>query len=143
MTVARILEIKGHTIFALSPSTSLHETAEVLARRHIGAVAITDDQNHLLGIISERDIVRAIASEGPRALEDSNADHMTRDVVTANEATTVVELMERMTRGRFRHVPIMRGDTLIGMVSIGDVVKTRLAEMEHEQKALRDYITLS
>jgi CBS domain-containing protein len=140
MTVARILATKGREVLTAQPHRTLKEVAEILAARDIGAVVIADVQGSVLGILSERDIVRAVGRRGAQALDDAVSMHMTTQVVTTREEETVLATVEKMNAGHFRHVPVMKDDRLIGIVSIGDVVKFRLAEMEHEQSALREYI---
>jgi CBS domain-containing protein len=140
MTVARILATKGREVLTAQPHRTLKEIAEILAARGIGAVVIADVQGSVLGILSERDIVRAVGRRGAKALDDAASMHMTTQVVTATEDETVLATVEKMNAGRFRHVPVLKDGRLAGIVSIGDVVKYRLAEMEHEQSALREYI---
>jgi CBS domain-containing protein len=140
MTIARILATKGREVVGAQPHRTLLEICEILAARRIGAVVITDAQGQLLGILSERDIVRAIGQRGMRALDDPASSHMTADVITITEDATLLATVERMNAGRFRHMPIMKNGRLDGLISIGDVVKFRLAEMEREQSALREYI---
>ena len=140
MTVRRILATKGRDVLTIGPDRSLAEAAGVLADRHVGALVVTDPAGGVVGIISERDIVRSVAARGAAALEEKVAGSMTAKVTTVHEQATVVSVMEQMTVGRFRHVPVLEGGRLAGLVSIGDVVKHRLAEMEDEQKALREYI---
>jgi CBS domain-containing protein len=140
MSVARILATKGREVVTTQPHRTLREAAEVLAARGIGAVVVSDVQGSVHGILSERDIVRAIGRGGPTALDDAVSVHMTPRVVTTTEAESVYETMERMNNGRFRHLPVLKDGKLAGIVSIGDVVRFRLAEMEHEHSALREYI---
>jgi len=140
MTVSRILATKGRDVLTIGPDRSLAEAAGVLAERHVGALVVTDSAGSVVGIVSERDIVRAVAARGAAALEEKVAGSMTAKVTTAPEHATVLSVMGQMTAGRFRHVPVVEGGRLVGLVSIGDVVKHRLAEMEDEQQALREYI---
>ena len=140
MTVARILAVKGRDVFTTPPHRTLQETAGLLASRNIGAVVVTGADDSVLGIISERDIVRAVAERGVAALEDAVSRHMTSDVFTATIGASINDIMERMTRSRFRHVPVVENERLAGLVSIGDLVKHRIAEIETEHRALRDYI---
>lgn len=140
MTVARILASKGREVVTTQPHRTVREIIDVLARKHIGAVVVIGAEGVVLGIVSERDIVRAIADQGAKALEDAVSRHMTAKVVTTTEEGTVERLMEQMTAGRFRHVPVTRDGRLDGLVSIGDVVKYRIEEVEREHRALRDYI---
>lgn len=143
MTVATILAAKGRDVFTVQPNQTLQEAARILAERRIGAVLIADGGDRLKGILSERDIVRAVALRGAAALDDPIESHMTRNVVTCTEANLVSEVMEEMTKGRFRHLPVIRDGRLSGMVSIGDVVKHRIAEAEAESRSLRDYIQMA
>ncbi|HUZ66285.1 MAG TPA: CBS domain-containing protein [Beijerinckiaceae bacterium] len=140
MTVARILATKGRDVVTTLPHRTLREIVEVLAQKHIGAVVVVGPEGIVLGISSERDIIRAIARQGAAALDDAVSRHMTAKVVTTTEEGTVDRLMEQMTAGRFRHVPVIRNGKLDGVVSIGDVVKYRLDEVESEHRALREYI---
>ena len=140
MTVAHILASKGHDVVTAPPETALSEIAATLAGRGIGAIVIINDAREVLGIISERDVVRAIASGGGGALADTAGQHMTERVTQAMGAMTVTQAMEHMTRGRFRHLPVVENGALAGLVSIGDIVKHRLAQIEGESRALRDYI---
>jgi len=118
----------------------LAETVAVLAEKRIGAIVITGEGGDVLGIVSERDIVKAIAAGGAAALQDPVSRHMTEKVITATEDASVTSLMEDMTAGRFRHVPIVENNRLAGLVSIGDVVKYRLEDIDSERQALRHYI---
>ena len=113
---------------------------KLLAERRIGAVVILGADHRIVGILSERDIVRTLAEHGPTALHQPVGQVMTRDVQTCSEADTIESLMGRMTTGKFRHMPVVEQGKLIGIVSIGDVVKSRVEEMEHDAAALRDYI---
>ncbi len=140
MTVARILAVKGREVITTQPHRTLREVADLLARKSIGAILVTSADGGLLGILSERDIVRAIAQGGAAALDDAASRHMTCEITSATPQTRVDEIMEVMTQGRFRHIPIVENNELAGLISIGDVVKHRIAEIEHETKALRDYI---
>jgi CBS domain-containing protein len=141
MTVAHILKGKGRDIFALSPEHTIAEAAGTLADKRIGAVLITKKDGSLAGILSERDIVRALAKHAAAGFDHKVKMHMTAKVETARESDTIPSLMERMTTGKFRHMPVVENGKLIGIISIGDVVKFRLAEMEAETQAMRDYIT--
>ncbi len=140
MTIAQILATKGREVITAQPHRTLLEICEILASRRIGAVVIVDARGKMLGILSERDIVRAIGERGAQALDDPASSHMTTEVVTIAEEETLLATVERMNIGRFRHMPIMKDGRLNGLISIGDVVKFRLAEMEREQSALREYI---
>jgi CBS domain-containing protein len=140
MTVARILAVKGTDVFTTQPHRTLSEAAELLVSRNIGAVIVADSQGTVLGILSERDIVRAIVRLGAQVLDDAVSAHMTSKVVTTTEDESIHATMEKMNLGRFRHLPVIKDGKLGGILSIGDVVKYRLAEMEHEHSALREYI---
>jgi CBS domain-containing protein len=140
MTVALILGTKGREVVTTEPHRTLQEVAEILAARNIGAVVVVDAQRRVLGIVSERDIVRVIGKRGGGALHDAVSKHMTTSVVTVGEEDTVPGTMEMMTNRRFRHLPVVHEHKLIGIVSIGDLVKYRLAEMEQEHSAMREYI---
>jgi CBS domain-containing protein len=141
MQIRHILEQKGREIIAISQSATAQDAAQLLARRRIGAVLVKDGAR-LSGIFSERDLVRAVAAEGASALGHEVTAYMTRNVITCSESDTVEDLMEMMTRGRFRHVPVVDGErSLCGLISIGDVVKTRIAETVSEANSLREYIS--
>jgi len=116
------------------------EAIKLLAERRIGAVVVLGADHRIVGILSERDIVRALAEHGPTALNKPVSQVMTRDVKTCTEDDTVEGLMGRMTTGKFRHMPVVQQGKLVGIVSIGDVVKNRVEEIEHEAATLRDYI---
>ena len=140
MTVEHILRTKGRDVVMIEPTRTLAEAAHLLAERKIGAVVVGDGDHAVLGIISERDIVRALAKNGAAALDEPVSRYMTGKVVTCTGRSSISELMELMTERKFRHVPIVEDGRLNGIVSIGDVVKHRVAEIETEHKALREYI---
>lgn len=140
MTVKTILSTKGNEVITIEPTATLEQASGVLAARRIGALVVLGADRRVIGILSERDVVRALSEGGSGALRLPVAQAMTRTVVTCGESETISEIMEQMTRGRFRHIPVVAQDRLIGIISIGDVVKQRLLEMEREQEALRDYI---
>jgi CBS domain-containing protein len=140
MTVKAILSRKGNDVLTIDPNATLAAAIKLLADRKIGAVVITGADRQVIGILSERDIVRAFAASGPAALDEQVGQVMTRKVMTCDEAETISSLMERMTQGKFRHLPVVERGSLAGIVSIGDVVKYRLEEMEKESSALREYI---
>jgi CBS domain-containing protein len=140
MNVKTILSAKGSDVVTIEPTATLQAAIELLHKRRIGALVVLGPQGRVIGILSERDIVRAFAESGAAALTEPLAGVMTRKVSTCTTAEVVSSLMERMTQGKFRHLPVVEQDTLVGIVSIGDVVKHRLGEMESEQEALRDYI---
>lgn len=139
MIVRAILDSKGHQVISVAPDATLTFAIKLLTERRIGAVLVmTDDR--IDGILSERDIVRAIGERGAAALDEKVSAIMTRKVVLCQPADPVSEIMEKMTSGKFRHLPVIDEGRLVGLISIGDVVKSRVSEYEHEQEALREYI---
>jgi len=140
MHVAAILSVKGRAVETVRPDTKLMDVARKLASKRIGAVVVTDRKGDVTGIVSERDIIRALATEGVDSLEWPVAEVMTRDVLTCRDADTIDQLMSLMTARRFRHLPVVNEGALNGIVSIGDVVKHHIAEVEMEASAMRDYI---
>jgi CBS domain-containing protein len=140
MNVKAILSTKGDGVVTIEPNVTLEAAVAVLAKHRIGALVVLGADQRVIGILSERDIVRSLAELGSAALAMPLAQVMTRKVVTCTESETVSGIMERMTNGKFRHVPVIEQDQLVGIVSIGDVVKHRLSEIETESAALRDYI---
>ncbi|WEX07071.1 CBS domain-containing protein [Chelativorans sp. AA-79] len=140
MTVKSILDVKGRDVVTIAASKTLGEAAELLAERRIGAVIVMDRGERIGGILSERDIVRAIAQDGPAALDKSVSAVMTEKVKTCRESHTVNEVMQIMTQGRFRHLPVEESGRLVGIISIGDVVKRRIEEVEREAEQIRTYI---
>ena len=139
-TVARILDDKGRDVFTTRPHYTLKEVVELLAARGVGAVVVSDASLSVLGILSERDVVRVIARRGASALEDPVSHHMTPKVVTVTGDDTIEHVMQTMTAGRFRHLPVVENDRLIGIVSIGDMVKRHVNALDSERQALREYI---
>ncbi len=140
MNVARILKDKGRTVATVSPDTSVMDCIRLLAEQKIGAAVVCDDERRVRGIISERDIVRIVAVDGPVALQAPVSNHMTKEVMTCVEHDTVSWLMEVMTSRRFRHLPVVESGRLAGIVSIGDVVKQRIAIADLETASMREYI---
>jgi len=140
MTVKAILESKGNNVVTIEPTASLAAAVKILADRRIGTLVILGADRRVVGIVSERDVVRALAERRERALDEPVGQVMTRKVVTCTRGETIAAIMESMTAGKFRHVPVVEDGQLVGIVSIGDVVKHRLHEIEHESAALRDYI---
>jgi CBS domain-containing protein len=140
MTVNDILLHKGRDVITIEPTASVAAAVRMLAQHRIGALLVTGADYHIVGIISERDIVRVLDARGPAVLDAPVAEVMTRKVVTCDRRETIADIMERMTTGKFRHVPVVEHGRLAGLVSIGDVVKVRLSQLEHEQNALREYI---
>ena len=141
MLIQRILSAKGGEVLTVPPSTSITDAVATLAEHRIGALVVSDDGGATaVGILSERDIVRALASDGGDVLGRTAADLMTTEVFTCGADATTEDLMKLMTDQRIRHIPVIVNDRLAGIVSIGDVVKHRLGELEHETQALHDYI---
>ena len=140
MIVKSIIETKGGDVVTLEPSVSLDTAAKLLAARRIGAVVVLGADDSVVGILSERDIVRAISERGAAAIQESVSQVMTRKVVTCALDETIRSVMERMTAGKFRHVPVIEQGRLAGIISIGDLVKHRIVEMEQESDALKSYI---
>ena len=143
MTIARILAEKGGSVVTTSPDRTLDEAIHLLAEKRIGALVVSHPDGSVAGILSERDIMRALAELGGAAFDARVSEHMTADVTTCGRSTTVEEVMQMMTDGRFRHLPVCEDGRLVGLISIGDVVKRRIAAVEAEHQALRDYITMS
>ena len=140
MTVARILKEKGRDVLTTQPHQTLKDVAALLAAKGVGAAVVSDATKSVLGIVSERDIVRAIGNGGARALEEPVSRHMTAKVTTVTESASIDHVMETMTNGRFRHMPVVEHGRLVGIVSIGDVVKRHVDAIDSERKALREYI---
>jgi CBS domain-containing protein len=140
MTVAAILAEKGHEVVTVGPTATVAETAELLADHRIGAAVVTDRTGRILGIVSERDIVAALAESGAEALRREVRSVMTEKVVTCSERDTINVVMTRMTRGRFRHLPVIENGRMVGVISIGDVVKRRIEDVEREAEEMRIYI---
>lgn len=140
MTVAAILKHKGNRVTTVDPSMTIAEVTKVLSEHRIGAVLVLDDGNHLLGIVSERDIVRSIAAARAAALEMTAGQLMTKAMQFAYPSTTEDEAMAMMTEGRFRHLPVVDHGELVGMISIGDVVKSIITQREHEVEHLVAYV---
>ncbi|WP_322517630.1 CBS domain-containing protein [Rhodopseudomonas palustris] len=139
MTVRAILESKGRYIYSVEPDERLSAAIRTLAERRVGAVLVMRGAR-LDGILSERDIVKVLADRGADALDGPVHAVMTRDVVSCAQGDTVGEIMEVMTTEKFRHLPVLENERVVGLISIGDIVKWRLNEYEHEQQALHDYI---
>ncbi len=140
MTVASILKHKGAKVETVHPNATLQQVCDLLSTKHIGAAVVIGAAGEVIGIISERDVVHAVAQGGPGALTRSIDEIMTREVATCRLTDSSASLMETMTVGRFRHVPVVEGGRLIGIVSIGDVVKRRMEDTDAERYAMRDYI---
>ena len=139
MTVRAILDTKGHQIESVEPDAKLSAAIKTLAERKIGAVLVIS-QDRIEGILSERDIVRVLGERGAAVLDEPVSVVMTRKVVSCKQADTVAAIMEIMTSGKFRHLPVLEEDRVVGLISIGDIVKWRVGEYEAEQEALREYI---
>jgi CBS domain-containing protein len=139
MTVRAILDTKGHDILSVEPDAKLSAAVKILSARRIGAVLVMSG-GHIEGILSERDIVRVLGERGAAVLEEPVSAVMTRKVVSCREKDTVSSIMERMTTGKFRHLPVVEDDKVVGLISIGDIVKWRVKEFESEQEALQNYI---
>ena len=143
MNVEQLLSGKGHDVISVQPHRTLAEAIRTLSEKRIGALIVMGADGALVGILSERDIIRALGELGAGALESAVSRSMTSKVVTCRPQTSVDELMEIMTTGRFRHVPVVENGRVTGLVSIGDVVKHRVAAIEAESQAMRDYIAMA
>ncbi len=139
MIIANILKVKGRSVTTARPDDTVQEIADRLAQKKIGAIVIVGGGGSVTGIISERDLIRVIALRGGDALSMPVSEVMTREVVVCNEATSIDDIMEMMTNGRFRHLPVVEESGLVGIVSIGDIVKHHIAEVELEVSAMRGY----
>lgn len=140
MNVARMLKDKGRNVVTVKPDTPLNEIISLLAKHKIGGIVVCDDDQYVQGIITERDFIRILAEKGTGALGDAVKHHMTKDVHTCTIHDNVDWLMEVMTQHRFRHLPVVENSRLAGIISIGDVVKMRLAIAELETSSMRQYI---
>ena len=139
MNVATILKHKGRNVVTTTTDKSLLDIAKLLQQHGIGCIVIVGDDDKIAGIVSERDLIRAIGQAGLEVLEAPVSNFMTKTVITAREADTVDQLMTEMTTRRFRHMPVVEKDRLIGLVSIGDLVKIQISEIEMEAAATREY----
>lgn len=139
MTVRAILDTKGHQVQSVEPGAQLSAAIKILSERRIGAVLVMSE-GRIDGILSERDIVRVLGERGAAVLDEPVSSVMTRKVVSCREKDTVSQIMETMTDGKFRHLPVVEDGKVAGLISIGDVVKWRVNEYEREQEALREYI---
>ena len=139
MTVRAILDTKGHNVLSVEPEAKLSAAVKLLSERRIGAVLVMS-QGRMEGILSERDVVRVLGERGAAVMDEPVSGVMTRKVISCREKDTVSEIMETMTHGKFRHLPVVEDSKVVGLISIGDVVKHRVMEYESEQEALRDYI---
>jgi CBS domain-containing protein len=141
MRVAQILKDKGDMVFTASPADSVAAVAALLLARRVGAMVVLDEAENVAGIVSERDIVRVVAERGAEGLSQPVSTCMTRDVVFAEPTETVDELLGRMTDRRVRHLPVCRQGRLVGIISIGDLVKSKIAETVAEAETLKAYIS--
>jgi CBS domain-containing protein len=141
MSVATILKRKPPTIVTIEETASVADAAQRLAQHRIGALPVMGAGGRLAGILSERDVVRGVATKGAAALSEPVSALMTAGVETTTEAESIGDVMQRMTKGRFRHMPVLKDGRLIGMISIGDVVKHRIDEQELEVETLRGFVT--
>lgn len=139
MTVRSILDTKGHQVTSVPPDVKLCDVVKLLGEHRIGAVLVLAG-GHMEGILSERDIVRALGERGAGVLDEPVSVVMTRKVVSCRQSDTVSSVMETMTNGKFRHLPVLEDGKVVGLISIGDIVKRRVEDYEAEQTALRDYI---
>jgi len=141
MLVSQILKDKGDMVFTASPSDSVAAVAALLQARRVGAMVVLDDAGQVAGIVSERDIVRVVAERGGEGLSQPVSACMTRDVIYAEPQESVDALLERMTDRRIRHLPVCRNERLVGIISIGDLVKSKIAETVAEAETLKAYIS--
>ena len=140
MNVAHILGQKGRDVLTAQPHATLQQAVELLGKRRVGALVVADAAGAVLGILSERDVVRALSLHAADALAAPVSRFMTADPVTVGEDADLDDLMQAMTQGRFRHLPVVEGGRLVGIVSIGDVVKRHVDDLHHERDSLREYI---
>ncbi len=140
MSVSIILAQKGNDVVTVTSQSTLADAVEVLAARKIGAVVVVDKGETVCGILSERDIVRRIAEAGTEALQGTVSNCMTSNVVSCDTSETIDGLMEKMTAGRFRHLPVIEGGKLVGLISIGDVVKRKIEQAERDADEMKRYI---
>ncbi len=140
MTVRSILDSKGHNVEGIQPGAKLSDAVKLLGEKKIGAVLVLNVAGHIDGILSERDIVRVLSERGAGVMDEPVSAVMTRKVVSCRPVDTVAAIMEMMTIGKFRHLPVVEEGKVVGLISIGDIVKRRVQEYEREQEALRDYI---
>jgi CBS domain-containing protein len=142
MLVSQILKTKGDLVFTAAPSETLSDVAALLHARRVGALVVLEAEQ-VVGIVSERDVIRALAAEGPQALSTPVARYMTKDVLFAEPGETVDSMLSRMTDRRIRHLPVCKAGRLVGLVSIGDLVKAKISEVEAEADGLKAYIAAS
>ncbi|OWV70906.1 inosine-5-monophosphate dehydrogenase [Rhizobium sp. J15] len=139
-SVKAILDLKGRDVVTAAPNTTVAEAAAILSKKKIGAIVVVGMENRISGMFTERDLVHAIAKHGKESLDQPLSQVMTSKVYRCHEETTVNELMELMTSRRFRHVPVESNGKLAGIISIGDVVKSRIAAVEREAEEIKAYI---
>ncbi|WP_454849528.1 CBS domain-containing protein [Rhizobium binxianense] len=139
-SVKAILDLKGRDVVTAGPNTTVAEAAAILSKKKIGAIVVVGMENRISGMFTERDLVHAVAKSGKECLDQPLASVMTSKVFRCSEETTVNELMELMTSRRFRHVPVEANGKLSGIISIGDVVKSRIAQVEREAEEIKAYI---
>ena len=140
VTVDKILEKKGHDVFSISPDTQIMETARLLREKRIGTAMVLEEDGSIAGLVSERDIVTGLADHGPEIVERPVAEIMTKKVIVCQPDDNMILIMSCMSDRRIRHLPVMEGEQIIGIISIGDVVKTRIAELESESATLKEFI---
>jgi len=141
MLVSKILQSKGDDgVLSVSSSATIADAVKILSERRIGTVVISDDGHVPLGILSERDVVRIIATKGAAVLQDCVADHMTKRLVTCERDHTVQQILATMTEKRFRHMPVVENGVMVGIITLGDAVKAQLTELEMEKDALQGMI---
>ena len=140
MFVRQILTSKGGDIVSISPSARIADVAALMGKKRIGAIVVLEEDDRIVGIVSERDVTRGLAEHGADLLSMTTDQIMTRDVVTCTPEDGIDKLMRKMTTGRFRHLPVVEKTKMVGIVSIGDIVKHRLEELENEASLLQDYI---
>jgi CBS domain-containing protein len=139
MNISQILKTKGRAVATARPDATMSDIITKLGQKKIGAIVIVGDNGEVVGILSERDVIRRLAERGAAALGEPVSQGMTSTVISCQETSTIDELMELMTQGRFRHVPVIEDGALVGIVSIGDIVKHHIAEVEMEVSAMRGY----
>ena|SRR3569623_1865394 len=140
MLINQLLNAKGRHVFTVAPEDTLVSVSQALYTHKVGAFVVADRVGRMVGIISERDIIRAIATNGPECLSCKVQDYMTRDVISASPGESVDAMLDRMTARRIRHLPVMESNRLVGIVSIGDLVKARIEATEYEAHSLKAYI---
>jgi CBS domain-containing protein len=141
MNIAHVLARKGVKVFTIGPDQSIRQAVAALAQHNIGALVVVEEGGRPVGILSERDIVRALGARGVSCLEGQVQDLMTAEVIGCHPEDTAISVLERMTDGRFRHMPVIQDNAMIGVISIGDVVKARITEVQSENAALTEMIS--